>query len=115
DESNDANGGKAKASSRNTNAQAKQKVYEFSDVDMVVSLGNTFPTNTSNRKISGKSNGLNSSGLKAADSPLDDNIKYAIYIYDGSTLVASAGLAAGTAGTIESLDPAKSYTWVALS
>jgi len=108
---------KAKASSRNNSSGilADQKIYEFSDVDMAVSLGNTLPVKKSSRSVIGKSNSLTSSaGLKAA-APVADDVKYVVYIYDGNTLVASKELASGTAGTIEGLDPAASYTWVALS
>ncbi len=108
---------KSKASSRNSSSSglSDQKVYTFQDVDMAVSIDNTLPSRNANRKVIARSNNISSSaGLKAA-TPAEDGLKYVVYIYDGSTLVTSTELTSGTAGTIEGLDPASSYTWVALS
>lgn len=91
------------------------KVHSFSDVDMVVSTDNNLPTITSNAI------GIKRSGGTAADvAPgVTENMvagtKYVVYIYSGTTLVTSKEFTAGTAGTIEGLNPATSYTWVALS
>lgn len=96
-------------------AENARKVYEFSDVDMAVSVGNTLPVKKSNARIGGKSNlSMSNAGLKAAEE-MPSGIKYVVYIYDGTTLVASSELEAGTPGTIEGLDATASYTWVALS
>jgi len=108
---------KSKASSRNSSSGvlSDQKVYESSDVDMAVSIDNTLPARNASRTVVARSSNLSSSsGLKAA-TPAEDGLKYVVYIYDGTTLVTSTELASGTAGTIEGLDPAASYTWVALS
>src|SRR5690606_28492913 len=108
---------KSKASSRNSSSSglSDQKVYTFQDVDMAVSIDNTLPSRNASRKVIARSNNISSSaGVKAA-TPAEDGLKYVVYIYDGSTLVTSTELTSGTAGTIEGLDPASSYTWVALS
>ena len=113
---NTENGSEPKASTRASVAgfsgtENTPTVYEFSDVDMAVSVGNTLPAKKSNQKIGGKSN-LNTfnAGLKAAEEMMS-GMKYVIYIYDGTTLVASSELEAGTPGTIEDLDLTASYTW----
>lgn len=91
------------------------KLYEFSDVDMAVSIDNALPVRNSKQNISARfPNGLASSGLRAAEQ-MESGIKYVIYIYDGEEFVTSAELEAGTQGTIEDLDPTGSYNWVALS
>ncbi|NGM65826.1 fimbrillin family protein [Sphingobacterium sp. SGR-19] len=90
-------------------------VYEFADVDMAVSLGNKVPVKEANVAVRKMKNGPSANaGLKMAEE-VPAGIKYVVYIYEGSTLVASAELASGTAGTIDGLDPEGEYTWVALS
>ena len=117
---NTDNGSQAKASTKASvagfsGAETASEVYEFSDVDMSVSVDNTLPAKKSNKRVGGKPN-LNTSnaGLKAAEE-MASGMKYVVYIYDGTTLVTSSELEAGTPGTIEGLDASASYTWVALS
>lgn len=116
---NNDHGSKAKASTVKSSlagALNNHQVYEFSDVDMAVSVGNTLPAKKLSKNIGGRSNSmLSSAGLKAAEE-MRDGIKYVVYIFDDNdTFVQSAELAAGTPGTIDDLDMSSSYTWVALS
>lgn len=95
---------------------AAPTVYEFSDVDMAVSVGNKLPVKQTNVAVRKMGNGFAANaGLKAAQEEMESGIKYVVYIYDGNTLAGSAELQAGTAGTIDGLDVTKTYTWVALS
>lgn len=102
---------KAKAST----AAATHTVYEFADVDMAVSVGNNLPVKTINIATGGRRNGLAADVSTQAVEAIEAGVKYAVYIYEGSNFVSSALLEAGTAGTIEGLNPEGSYTWVALS
>lgn len=116
---NDDNGSKAKASTARSSFAGglnNHQVYEFSDVDMAVSVGNTLPAKKFSKNIGGRSNSmLSSAGLKAAEE-MGDGIKYVVYIFDDNdAFVKSVELAAGTPGTIDDLDMSSSYTWVALS
>lgn len=90
------------------------KIYSFSDVDMAVSMDNTVPVKTSNTSAA-RSNGTAADAAPGVTENMEQDTKYVVYIYSGSTLVAAKELQSGTAGTIEGLDPAASYTWVALS
>ena len=90
-------------------------IYEFADADVALSIGNSLPAKKSKQAISARfPSGLANSGLKAAEE-MTSGVRYVVYIYDGTTKVASAELSAGEAGTIEGLDATGSYTWVALS
>jgi len=107
-------GDAVKVGSTKSNATTS-KVHSFSDVDMVVSTDNNLPTITSDAI------GVKRSGGPAADvapgvtEDMVSGTKYVVYIYSGTTLVTSKEFTAGTAGTIEGLNPATTYTWVALS
>src|SRR5690606_29706422 len=97
-------------------AKVVPTVHEFGDVDMAVSVGNDLPVKSSVNFASRKG-GV--AGLRA-DVPetavaMEEGLKYVVYIYEGTTFVKSIELAAGTAGTIEGLNPEGQYTWVALS
>lgn len=103
------------AKANGAGSTATPTVYEFADADMAVSIGNKLPVKETNVAVRKMKNGLAANaGLKMAEE-IATGIKYVVYIYDGSTLVASAELEAGTTGTIEGLDLSTSYTWVALS
>src|SRR5690606_17724454 len=115
---------KGKASSSNTakagianSTTAAPTVYEFADVDMAVSVGNSLPSKQSHVAVRRGGNGLMAAaGLKAAAEPVESGIKYVVYLYDDNDeFVTSVELEAGTVGTIADLDPTASYTWVALS
>ncbi len=90
------------------------KIYSFSDVDMAVSMDNTVPVKTSNTSAA-RLNGTAADAAPGVTENMEQDTKYVVYIYSGSTLVAAKELQSGTAGTIDGLDPAGSYTWVALS
>lgn len=97
-------------------AKVVPTVHEFGDVDMAVSVGNDLPVKSSVNFASRKG-GV--AGLRA-DVPetavaMEEGLKYVVYIYEGTTFVKSIELAAGTAGTIDGLNPEGQYTWVALS
>ncbi|MBD1423722.1 fimbrillin family protein [Sphingobacterium chuzhouense] len=96
-------------------AAVAQTIYEFSDVDMAVSVGNNLPVKSVN--LASRKSGAN--GLKANVPEnaelMEDGLKYVVYLYEGSNFVKSIELAAGTAGTIDGLNPEGEYTWVALS
>src|SRR5690606_35557428 len=97
-------------------AKVVPTVHEFGDVDMAVSVGNDLPVKSSVNFASRKG-GV--AGLRA-DVPetavaMEEGLKYVVYIYEGTTFVKSVELAAGTAGTIDGLNPEGQYTWVALS
>lgn len=100
------------SSNKKTNTN---KIYSFSDVDMGVSTDNTLPVKTSNIAGTARSNGLAADAAPGVTEDMVEGAKYIVYIYSGTTLVTAKELTAGTAGTIEGLDPAASYTWVALS
>jgi hypothetical protein len=91
------------------------KLHSFSDVDMVVSTDNNLPTITSDAIGVKRSNGLAADAVPGVTENMVSGTKYVVYIYSGTTLVTSKLLEAGTAGTIEGLDRAATYTWVALS
>lgn len=90
------------------------KIYSFSDVDMAVSIDNTVPVKTSNTSAA-RLNGTAADAAPGVTENMEQDTKYVVYIYSGSTLVAAKELQSGSAGTIDGLDPASSYTWVALS
>ncbi|WP_324758183.1 fimbrillin family protein [Sphingobacterium thalpophilum] len=91
------------------------KIYSFSDVDMAVSTDNNVPVKTSSLASANRANGLAADAAPGVTENMEQDVVYVVYIYSGNTLVASKELKSGTAGTIEGLDPAGSYTWVALS
>lgn len=94
---------------------AQSKIYSFSDVDMQISTDNNVPVKTSSLANSVRSNGTAADVAPGVTENMEQDTKYVVYIYSGNTLVTSKELLSGTAGTIEGLDPAGSYTWVALS
>lgn len=91
------------------------KLHSFSDVDMVVSTDSNLPTITSDAIGVKRPNGLVADAEPGVTENMVSGTKYVVYIYSGTTLVTSKLLEAGTAGTIEGLDPASTYTWAALS
>ena len=93
----------------------KSKIYSFDDVDMAVSTDNTLPVSTSNIANAKRSNGLAADATPGTTENIAQDVKYVVYIYSGNTLVTSKVFQAGTDGTIDGLDPATTYTWVALS
>lgn len=93
---------------------AQPKIYSFADVDMAVSTDNTVPVKTTNTNAA-RLNGTAADAAPGVTEDMEQDTKYVVYIYSGSTLVAAKELQSGTAGTIEGLNPAGSYTWVALS
>ncbi|MGB3063234.1 fimbrillin family protein [Sphingobacterium thalpophilum] len=105
---------KAGLSSANKHS-GTNKIYSFSDVDMAVSVDNSLPVTTSNSLQTNRANGTAADVAPGATESMAQDVKYVVYIYSGSTLVASKTLQAGSSGTIEGLDPATTYTWVALS
>ncbi|MND69110.1 hypothetical protein D3C87_644380 [compost metagenome] len=109
---NDAGVKRAGISSSNNTAESK--IYSFSDVDMAVSMDNTVPVKTTTAHAA-RSNGTAADVAPGVTENMEQDTKYVVYIYSGSTLVAAKELQSGTAGTIDGLDPAGSYTWVALS
>lgn len=104
--------GSNKASNKTVTAS---KIYSFSDVDMAVSTDNNVPVKTSSLASANRTNGLAADAAPGVTENMEQDVVYVVYIYSGSTLVTSKELKSGTAGTIEGLDPAGSYTWVALS
>lgn len=104
-----------KAKAVGPTGSSDQKLYQFNDVDMAVSVGNSLPVKQSRATVAPNSNGrISGSGARAA-AEMDQGIKYVVYIFDGANMVASKELTAGTSGTIEGLDAAKSYRWVSVS
>ncbi|WP_288811800.1 MULTISPECIES: fimbrillin family protein [unclassified Sphingobacterium] len=97
-----------------SNKTAQPKIYSFSDVDMAVSTDNTVPVKTTSANAA-RANGTAADAAPGVTENMEQDTKYVVYIYSGSTLVAAKELQSGIAGTIEGLDPAGSYTWVALS
>lgn len=95
-------------------ATPAHKVYEFSDVDMAVSVGNNVPVKTVNLASKTKRGGLAADAGDDAE-VVEDGVKYVVYLYEGATLVTSMELEAGTQGEVSGLDPEGSYDWVALS
>jgi len=91
------------------------KIHSFSDVDMVVSTDNNLPTISSDAIGVKRGGGLAADVAPGVTENMVAGTKYVVYIYSGTTLVTSKELVAGTAGTIEGLNPATTYTWVALS
>lgn len=91
------------------------KIYEFSDVDMAVSVDNNVPVKTTNITTRKRVSGLAADASLNAVEEIETEVKYVVYLYAGNTLVTSVLLEAGTQGTVEGLDPEGSYTWVALS
>ncbi|MDR0261987.1 MAG: fimbrillin family protein [Sphingobacterium sp.] len=91
------------------------KVHSFADVDMVVSTDNNLPTITSDAIGVKRGGGLAADVAPGVTENMVAGTKYVVYIYSGTTLVTSKEFTAGTAGTIEGLNPATTYTWVALS
>lgn len=75
----------------------------FSDVDVALAVTELNTSETLKLK--------NTEGLE----PLANNVKYTIYIYDGTNLVIAKTFTAQEVGTIEGLDASKTYTWVAAS
>lgn len=94
---------------------AASKIYEFSDVDMAVSVDNNVPVKATNIASKKRVNGLAADASLNAVEEIETEVKYVVYLYSGSTFVTSVLLEAGTQGTVEGLDPEGSYTWVALS
>ncbi|MDM1296830.1 hypothetical protein HX021_21305 [Sphingobacterium sp. N143] len=93
----------------------KSKIYSFADVDMAVSTDNTVPVSSSNISSVKRTNGLAADATPGTTENIAQDVKYVVYIYSGNTLVTSKVFQAGTDGTIDGLDPATTYTWVALS
>lgn len=91
------------------------KVYEFSDVDMAVSVDDKLPIKTTNVARGKSANGAFAAAAAEELEAMAVDAKYMLYIYDGETLVASTELTVGTDGTVEGLDASKGYTWVAVS
>ncbi|MGJ1411643.1 fimbrillin family protein [Sphingobacterium thalpophilum] len=113
---NETSEGTVKRGSNTTiNKTANSKIYSFSDVDMAVSIDNNVPIKTNNLASTNRANGLAADAAPGVTENMEQDVVYVVYIYSGNTLVASKELKSGTAGTIEGLDPAGSYTWVALS
>ncbi len=109
---NDA--GVKRAASSSTNKTAQSKIYSFSDVDMAVSTDNDVPVKTTINSAA-RSNGTAADAVPGVTENMEQDTKYVVYIYSGNSLVAVEELQSGTAGTIDGLDPAGSYKWVALS
>lgn len=112
-EATDPSGAKASVGKSKTKT-GTQELFKFSDVDMALSVGSTLPVKKSRSTVMPNTRGGSSSSARAA-ADMGQGIKYVVYIYDGSTLVVSKELEAGTTGTIEGLDASKSYKWVAVS
>ena len=93
---------------------AQQKIHSFSDVDMGVSVDNTLPNQTVNFANIQRSGGLAAAGTSTPEN-MAPNVKYVVYIYSGNTLVTSKLMENGVDATIDGLNPATTYTWVALS
>ncbi|TYR36975.1 fimbrillin family protein [Sphingobacterium phlebotomi] len=110
-----AKAGSSLAKANDEGSTASHTVYQFEDADMAVSLGNMLPVRGTNLPVRRMSNGLSANASLKMAEEIATGIKYVVYIYDGSTLVAAEELEAGTTGTIEGLDLSTSYTWVALS
>src|SRR5690606_10169567 len=94
-----------------------QKVYEFSDVDLAVSVGNDVPVKSVNFASKNAGNGLKAALPENAEA-LNDNAKFVVYFFDadnGNAFVTAAELTYGGAGTVDGLNSQGNYTWVALS
>ncbi len=92
------------------------KVYSFDDVDMAVSTDNTVPVRTTSVASSKRGNNL-VAAAEDENETIDPNVKYVVYIFDGSTFIKSKELSVGGNENIETtgLQTNKDYTWVALS
>lgn len=78
-------------------------VKDFGDADIAIAISEGNPSEVTKFKSS------------TNYEPIEENVKYVIYIYEGTNLVASKLLSAGTQGTIEDLNPSTEYQWVAVS
>lgn len=112
-------GAKASASHKGRAGSADEaadaKLFQFPDVDLALSVGNSLPAKQSRSVVVPASRGkFSGTGARAA-AEMDQGIKYVVYIYEGANLVASKELSAGTSGTIDGLDATKTYRWVAVS
>lgn len=112
-EASDPSGLKASVGKSKTRGGSTE-LFKFSDVDMAISVGSALPVKNARRSVMPSTKG-GSSGASRAAADMDQGIKYVVYIYDGTTLVASKELEAGTSGTIDGLDASKTYRWVAAS
>lgn len=115
---NPTNGSLLKGSTAGSRARANttiQKVYEFSDADLAVSVGNNVPVKSVNFSSKNRGSGLRADLPENAEA-LEDNAKYVLYIYEtDDTFVKAVELTAGSAGTVDGLDGQSTYKWVALS
>lgn len=91
-----------KSANSNINKE-KLSLHKYNDVDVAVSVTTISPTDQV--KFRSSSN----------YEPLDEDIKYTVYFYEGEDLIVSKELTAGSGETIDGLNPSTEYTWVALS
>ena len=88
---------------KSSNNKLNYDIKEFEDADIAIAVADASPTDAIKFKSS------------TTYEPIDENVKYVIYIYEGNNLVTSKEFSAGTPGVIEGLNPSIEYDWAAVS